>query len=104
MPESIKPKLCIPDIHNIFTWNTTQKVAYLGGEPLNDNEKKGLQEEVKYLENTRLWKVMTDTLAELARQTMFEKSQIFEDMRTGKSILLAIDIQKKIMANIREAK
>lgn len=69
----------------------------IGGQSLSQEEIRILKEEALYIERTRLWSILTNTLADDARQVMFEKSKDFEDMRTGKAILYAIDIQEKII-------
>jgi len=54
------------------------------------------------LERSRLWQIITNTLADIARKTMFEKAENFDDMRIGKAILYSIDLQKKIIEAVKK--
>jgi len=71
--------------------------ATLGGEKITDNELRGLKEEAGYIQRTRLWSVLTNTLQDQAHTVMFTKSKSWEDMVTGKTMLYNIDIQQKII-------
>jgi hypothetical protein len=76
---------------------TGKNEIYLGENKITEQEFNNLREEVAYITKTRIWSILTNTLGETSRQVMFEKATTFEDMRWGKAILYAIDIQKKIM-------
>ena len=90
--ELIKPE-------NLIEFNKANRLC-INHEPIGDAEALNLKEEAYYIQNTKMWRIMTDYLAEQARQVMFEKSRNFEDMRTGKALLYSIDIQKKILENL----
>jgi hypothetical protein len=72
-------------------------IFLLGGEQMSLEEIRSIQEEVKFVEKTRLWKIITATLEDDAREKMFIKSTSFDDMWAGKMMLYNIDVQKKIM-------
>ncbi len=99
-----KGLLCAVNLNDCFTWNEQTKQGFLGGQKITEAQKRSLQEEAKSIERTLLWQVMTNTLGDIARKVMFEKSESFEDMRWGKAILYAVDLQKKIIEAVKESK
>lgn len=74
----------------------------LGGEQIADGEWKTLLEEAKFLEKTRLWAVITNSLVEQAKIRMFEQSKSDADMMFGKAVLYTIDLQKKLVQRIKD--
>ena len=88
------------DSKDIYTVAKTGGI-YIGELPITKDELKSLQEEIKFLEKTRIWSILVNTMAEKAKEIMFEKSETFEDMRTGKAMLLNIRQMKKIMAELK---
>lgn len=88
------------DSNDIYTVSETGGV-YLGETPVTKDELKSIQSEIKFLEKTRIWAILTNTMVEKAKEIMFEKSETFEDMRTGKAMLLNIRQMKKIMAELK---
>lgn len=93
----MKTKLRNINVADVITWNPQSKIIYLGKNLLTEKEIQALKEEARYIKATRLWQIMTDTLGNTARETMFEKAKDFDDMKTGKAILYAIDVQEKIL-------
>jgi hypothetical protein len=75
---------------------TGRLVIKLGSTEVTQAEMATLQEEVKYFEQTRLYQIYQNTLAELARQKMFEKSEKWEDMFCGKMMLRNLELQREI--------
>ena len=83
---------------------TKAGMPVIDGVELTSSEIKVLQEEIKFLENSRIWKVLTTTLSETARQVMFEKAQSFDDMRVGKAILYSNDVKQRMINKIKMIK
>lgn len=75
----------------------------VGGKRITPVQAKNLQDEVKMLEQTQLWKLFTETLKHEAELRMFAKAQTTEDLQWGKSILHAIGIFQTINTSIRNA-
>jgi hypothetical protein len=69
----------------------------LGNEQITDGEWANLAQEVKLFENTRLYKVLFNTMTEHARQRMFEKSTSDADIIFGKAMLYTKSTELKIM-------
>jgi hypothetical protein len=74
---------------------------YLKGKELNLLDLKNLREEVKYLKETMIWKILTNSLKEEARKSMNENALNFDDMRQGKLLLYAISLQEKIIDKLK---
>lgn len=77
---------------------------YLGKEQITDGEYLTLLEEAKFLEKTRLWSILTNSLAEQAKLRMFEQAKTSEDLYFGKAMLYCIDTQKKLIDRIKTYK
>lgn len=73
---------------------------YLGKNELKESEAKALKEEVKYLKSTKIWDLFFNTVVEQARATMFNLSETFDDMKTGKLMLLNLSILEKLCSRI----
>lgn len=87
----------------VFTY-TPQGKLFLNGKQLTEGEVKSLQGEIKFLEETRIWKVYQDTIAFQAKQKMFEKSITFDDMMAGKIMLKDLEILRDINKIIKSWK
>ena len=92
----LKDLLCAVVAEDILGVDKMGKI-YLNKELIRDDEIRMLQAEAKFLNNSRLWSILTNTLYLQAQKTMFELATSFDDMRQGKAILYAIDVQKKII-------
>jgi len=97
--DNLTPLLTV-EPNDIFTV-TKEGVVYLGANPMAKEELKSLQEEIKFLEKTHIWGILTATVADEAKRIMFERSETFEDMRTGKAILRSISLFKRICAQLK---
>lgn len=73
---------------------------FLDGVRLNKQEVINLSEEIKYFKTLRLYKILTETVKDQARLTMFERSESFDDMRNGKAMLNTIGILESIFRKV----
>ena len=76
----------------------------LGNEQISNQEWKNLYEEAKFLEESRLFKILSDTLAEQAKLRMFEQSKCDNDIIFGKATLYTLDLQNKIIESVKQYK
>lgn len=83
--------------------NAGKYACMVGGKRLTPVQAKNLQDEVKMLEQTQLWKVFTETLKHEAHLRMFTNAKTTEDMFWGKAILHAISIFESINKSVRSA-
>ena len=77
---------------------------YLGGRKMDKDELRILREEIKFFEKARIWSIITNTLAFKAIERIGEKSTSFDDVWSGKMMLLNIEIQKEILTVLRNYK
>lgn len=77
---------------------------YLGGYKVGEAELHSLKEEIKYFEKARIWEILTNTLAYKAIERIGEKSITFDDVWSGKMMLLNIELQKNILTAIKNYK
>lgn len=77
--------------------------VHVGGKRVSSVQVKNLQDEVKMLEQTQLWKLFTETLKHEAELRMFTNAKTTEDLFWGKAILHAIGIFQTINNAIRNA-
>lgn len=79
-----------------------KNLIQLGGKRVEDNEVLALKREAELIEQTKLWKVITETLRYQAQRRMFEESKSSEDVYiSGKFLLHAIST---LEATIRACK
>lgn len=98
-----------PDKQSILTVQKDQKTGatlklLLGKEEIPPQLLSALKVEAGALSNMSLWKVFQETLKDQAHQIMFEKSETFEDLRSGKMMLYNLDVQKNIVDLLQNLK
>ena len=99
-----KHLFCTVVADDVMTIAGNGKLIFLKKEQIADSEWKMLAEEVKYFENTKLYKILYNTVAEQARLKMFEDSKTTDDMIFGKAMLFTADVQKNIMKYLKQYK
>lgn len=90
----------MPDPSWIIRWNKTNEL-FLRNERIPNEQAVNLQNEIKLLESTQLWKILTNTLQQDAMERMFFNSKDFDDMRGGKMLLFALSIQQGVINRIK---
>lgn len=75
---------------------------FIQGKKITDSELKMLKEESSYILRTRLWSILTNSLKDQAKKSMFERSKSWEDMLFGKAMLYNLDVQEKIIELIEK--
>lgn len=91
----LKDILLQVNAEEVFTYSP-KGTLYLNGKPLTEGEIRSLQNEVKFLEETKIWKVYQDTLSHQAKERMFEKAQSWEDVWSGKLMLKQLEVLRDI--------
>lgn len=100
--ELLKEFFCAVVPEDVITQDKAGQL-YLGGKVASPREVEVLQKEVDFLERSQIWKLLTNSLIDQAHMTMFNNSQSFEDMRSGKMMLYNIGVQKAILQKIKKA-
>lgn len=96
MKKTIKAKKSL-DIkaEDVFRYHPESGTMFLGEYRMTPNEIKSLQEEIKYLESTKIWEVWQNTIKKQAIDIGLYDSTTFEDIRTAKCFL-------KVIATLRD--
>lgn len=84
-----------PDM--VLTYNERMNLIFVNGEQISHSEALSLQAEAKFIQKTRLWSIMQETLKDHAQKTMITQSKSFEDMRSGKLMLYNLSVQKNLL-------
>ena len=91
----LKDLLLQVNADDIFTYSP-KGILYLEGKPMTEGEIRSLQNEIKFLEETRIWKIYQGTLGQQAKDRMFEKAQSYEDLWSGKLMLKQLEVMRDI--------
>lgn len=89
-------------IDDIIKYDIKSGRFYFRGKIIPTNELKNLKEEAKFIKETDLYKLIINTLNEEARMTMNERSENYDDMRSGKLLLYSTQLIQKIINKLNE--
>lgn len=89
---------------DVFSYNPKTGQMFLGSYQMTENEILNLQEEIKFLEKTRIWEIWQNTIKKQAIDTAIYNSTTFEDMRTGKAFLRVLGTFQDINSVIKSWK
>lgn len=78
--------------------------VYIGGKKAIALQLKNLKEEIKFLEESSLWKIINSHLNSVAEKRIVLESKDFHDVLIGKMILYTFDVQNKIIEKIKSLK
>jgi hypothetical protein len=78
--------------------------VYVKGKQVFGTELNNLQTEAKYFDECDLWKLIVNYMNADVSRKVFEKSQTPIDLVIGKAILYTLDVQKKIIDKLKNAK
>jgi hypothetical protein len=95
-----KTLLTLVDSKEIIYFNKSKQV-FVDGRMLSSLEVQNLRAEIKFLEESSVWKLMNNKMDDLAKQKMFEKSIDITDMIVGKTTLWVLKSQRDIIKNIK---
>lgn len=76
----------------------------IDGKPIQPDELRQMQAEIKDIEGSRIWKLISETTKHRAEERIFKNSLVIEDIRFGKAMLYNLSLQKSIMDALREKK
>ena len=75
--------------------------VYIGGERADPARLASLKAEAEFFNESDLWKIINQTIRELAQRAMFVDGKTLEDMQKGRSMLFLLDTQTKIVSTFR---
>lgn len=81
----------------ILTHNKEKGFVFLGGEKLTPEQIMNLKSEAEIILTSTMWKIFYNSIGDIARKAMFEKSETFQDMLSGKMLLYHLSLQKNIL-------
>lgn len=73
----------------------------LNGKRASDNEALALKKEAEMIEQTGLWKVLTETLRYQAQLRLFTEARTVEDMNWGKALLHSIGVLENLIVSCK---
>lgn len=85
------------DENYILTHNKEKGLVFLGGERLEPAQILNLKQEAEVIASTALWKIFNNSLGDIAKKTMFEKSESYDDMKSGKMMLYNLSLMNNIL-------
>ena len=102
---SSKSKInCDINATDIFTYSPKLGQLFLGSYAMTESEIRSIQEEIKFLEKTRIWQVWQNTVKKQAIDTGMYNSTTFDDMRTAKAFLKVLAVLQDINSVIKSWK
>lgn len=70
-------------------------LIHIGGKPADPARLGNLKAEAEFFIQSDLWKLLNQTMRELAQKAMFVAGDSIEDMRKGRSMLYLLDSQQR---------
>jgi hypothetical protein len=102
--ELLKEYFCAIVPEDIMTIDKLGKIK-IDGIEISEGEKIALIEEAKFFRESRLYKIMMNTPKKMAMEAMYNLSQSYDDMKSGKMMLYNLSVQEKLINGIlRSAK
>lgn len=89
--------LGVVDENKIITYDKTGHNVFIGGKLIDERRSLNLRSEAEFILQSDLGAILFETPRKIAEEVMFNKSQNFDDMRNGKSILYTVSLQNKIL-------
>lgn len=99
--EKVSKLLGTFDGKKVITYSEKTGQIFLGGERIEKELIPTLNSEATFIKESQLWSILSNTIGDIARKTMFDKSQNFDDMLKGKMLLYQLSIQNKIIDTFR---
>jgi hypothetical protein len=85
------------DLKSVVTLNKQIGAIFIGGERVEDSRLTNLKAEAKFITNSEIWHLLSETPKSLAERSMFVNGESLDDMKKGRSILYTLASQKNIL-------
>ncbi len=92
----LKEYFCAITQDQVLTIDKLGRIA-IDGEMITPGEANALIEEAKFFAESRLYKILINTLRKQAMDVMYNLSEDFDDMRNGKMMLYNLSLQENIV-------
>lgn len=84
----------------IFTYDPKFGVL-IGGEVMDEKRISNLQQEIKFIEESDWWLIVSNTLPKKAQEVAFVTSTKFDDLKTAKAFLRIVYLIRELNAMVR---
>jgi hypothetical protein len=91
-------------IDEIVTQDPKTKAILIDGNPVQDNEVRQLNAEIKALEGFRIWTLLSHTTKSKAEERIFKLAITTDDIHFGKAMLYNLSLQHSIIEAIKSKK
>ncbi len=92
------------DEKQVITHSKQTNQFFVGGIAIDDSRVANLRSEAEFFLASDMWKIINETLRDVACKVMFEKSTSFDDMKNGKSILYTLSFQNNTLNLLKNYK
>ena len=80
---------------------TKTGVVYIGNEKADDGRLANLKAEADFIGASDIWKILNQSIRELAQRAMFVAGDSIDDMKKGRSMLYLLDTQNRIVTTLQ---
>lgn len=88
----------------VFTYDPKLGLLKIGGETMDEQRISNLQQEIKFIEQSDWWLIVTNTLPKKAQEIAFVTSTKFDDLKTAKVFLRIVYLIKLLNSQVRAFK
>lgn len=89
--------LSIIDLNLVVALDARTGAVYIGGKRVDTARLANLKAEAEFFGESDLWKIINNTVRELAQKAMFVDGKGLEDLQKGRSMLYLLSTQEKIV-------
>ncbi len=79
-------------------------IIHIGGKPAEQARLANLKAEAEFLAQSDLWKVINQSVRELAQRAMFVEGTTLDFLQKGRSVLYTLDSQQKMVDTFKSKK
>lgn len=80
---------------------TKSGIINIGGQPADQTRLANLKAEADFLVESDIWKILNQSIRELAQRAMFVSGESLDDMKKGRSMLYLLDSQNRIVETLK---
>ncbi len=100
--QTLEQLLSIVDEKMVVTFDPKSGAVYIGGERADAAKLNNLKQEAEFFMQSDLWKIINESVKELAHRAMFNADGDLEKLLLkGRSMLYLLDTQKRIVTTFK---
>lgn len=93
--------LSLIDDKAVVTLDSKNGAVYIGGERADQGRLAALKSEAEFFLQSDLWKIINESIKELAQRAMFVNGESLDDLKKGRSMLYLLDTQNRIVKTFK---